>query len=117
MINIWELDIGDSLDLIVIVQRKSLQEFNLVLDVQVLKCVHVQNVRIWDNHQSFPIDSNSIETILRGGWNDLIQQEHILLVVDVQDDDWTSASDEQNFGVGFVGDELLRSEIVDWERF
>lgn len=117
MINIWELDIGDSLDLIVIVQRKSLQEFNLVLDVQVLKRIHVQNVRGRRNHQSFPIDSNSIETILCRGWNDLIQQEHILLVVDVQDDDWTSASNEQDFWMGFVGDQLLRSEIVDWEWF
>ena len=63
MVNIRELNIRNGLNFIV-VNWQSLQVFNLIFNVNVFKCVQVNDVRVRNNDQSLSVDCDSVEFVL-----------------------------------------------------
>lgn len=111
MIDIWELNIGDGLNF-VMVDRQSFQEFDLILNVNVLQTIEIDDVRVGNNHHPLFIDCEPIEIVLRGVRYNLVKQDHTHFVVYIQDDDRPFRPDKDDLRVREISNYLLWSKIV-----
>lgn len=94
------------------VDRQSFQEFDLILNVNVLQTIEIDDVRVGNNHHPLFIDCEPIEIVLRGVRYNLVKQDHTHFVVYIQDDDRPFRPDKDDLRVREISNYLLWSKIV-----
>lgn len=88
-------------------------EDNLVGSVDMFEAVDVNGIWVADYNQFILVNGNSVMHAGSGIRDNFIQFHDPLPIVNIKDNDGTSATDEENLRMVVVSHYLQRSEIVD----